>query len=128
MWLSKEKEELHNTLERTRLKTSHGNLVFLDTPGHAFSKIRQRGASVADIAVLVVAADDGIMPQTIESLLGVIKSSVVVAINKVDKVDKARLEIVKRQLSQHDLLPEEWGGDIVVAPISAKTAKVLIIY
>lgn len=122
----KEKGGITQHLGAYEAETSHGNLVFLDTPGHAaFSKIRQRGASVADIAVLVVAADDGIMPQTIESIKAIksLKVPVVVAINKVDKVDKARLEIVKRQLSQHDLLPEEWGGDIVVAPISAKTGE-----
>ncbi len=123
---SREKGGITQHLGAYRAETSHGDLVFLDTPGHAaFSKIRQRGASVADKAILVVAADDGIMPQTIESIKAIkeLKIPLIVAINKVDKVDKTRLEIVKRQLTQHDLLPEEWGGDIVCAPISAKTGE-----
>lgn len=105
-------------------KTPQGNLVFLDTPGHAaFSKMRQRGLKAADIAILVVAADDGIMPQTIEAIKFAkgMQVPIIVAINKVDKVDKTRLEVVKRELSQQDLLPEDWGGDVVVVPISAKT-------
>ncbi len=104
--------------------TPHGNLVFLDTPGHeAFSKIRQRGLRTADIAILVVAADDGIMPQTLEAIKFAKSMNVpiIVAVNKIDKVDKTRIDVVKRELSQHDLLPEDWGGDVVVAPISAKT-------
>lgn len=104
--------------------TPHGNLVFLDTPGHAaFSKMRQRGLKAADIAILVVAADDGIMPQTIEAIKFAknMHVPIIVAVNKVDKVDLARVEVVKRELAQHDLLPEEWGGDVVVVPISAKT-------
>lgn len=123
---AREKGGITQHLGAYKAKTSHGDLVFLDTPGHAaFSKIRQRGASVADKAVLVVAADDGIMPQTVESIKAIkeLKIPLIVAINKVDKVEKARLEIVKRQLTQHDLLPEEWGGDIVCVPISAKTGE-----
>ena len=123
---TREKGGITQHLGAYTAKTSHGDLVFLDTPGHAaFSKIRQRGASVADKAVLVIAADDGIMPQTIESIKAIkeLKIPLIVAINKVDKVDKTRLEIVKRQLSQHDLLPEEWGGEVVCAPISAKTGE-----
>ncbi len=104
--------------------TPQGNAIFIDTPGHeAFSKIRQRGSRVADIAVLVIAADDGIMPQTLEAIKH-IKSAqipVIVAVNKIDKVDASRLDIIKRQLAQQDLLPEDWGGHIVVVPISAKT-------
>lgn len=122
----REKGGITQHLGAYKADTSHGSLVFLDTPGHAaFSKIRQRGASVADKAVLVIAADDGIMPQTIESIKAIkeLKIPLIVAINKVDKVDKTRLEIVMRQLSQHDLLPEEWGGDIVCVPISAKTGE-----
>ena len=105
------------------MSTAHGGIIFLDTPGHeAFTKMRSRGVTVADIVVLVVAADDGIMPQTIESIktakeMGV---PIVIAINKIDKVDAQRLEVIKRQLAQHDLLPEEWGGQSVVVPISAK--------
>lgn len=106
--------------------TPQGNAIFIDTPGHeAFSKIRQRGSRVADIAILVVAADDGIMPQTVEAIKHIKNAHipVIVAVNKIDKVDISRLDIIKRQLAQHDLLPEDWGGDIVVAPISAKTGK-----
>jgi translation initiation factor IF-2 len=104
--------------------TSQGNLVFIDTPGHeAFTKIRQRGARVADLAILVVAADDGIMPQTIEAIKHIKAANlpVVVAINKMDKADPVRLDVIKRQLAQQDLLPEDWGGQVVCVPISAKT-------
>lgn len=121
---TREKGGITQHLGAYEATTAHGNLVFLDTPGHAaFSKIRKRGASVADKAVLVIAADDGVMPQTVESIKAIqaLKLPLIVAINKIDKVDKARLEIVKRQLSQHDLLPEEWGGEVVCVPISAKT-------
>jgi len=106
--------------------TPQGNVIFIDTPGHeAFSKIRQRGSRVADIAILVIAADDGIMPQTIEAIKHIKNAQipVVVAVNKIDKVDLSRLDVIKRQLAQHDLLPEDWGGQVVVAPISAKTGK-----
>lgn len=106
--------------------TPHGNAIFIDTPGHeAFSKIRQRGSRVADIAILVVAADDGIMPQTVEAIKHIKNAQipVIVAVNKMDKADPSRIDIVKRQLAQHDLLPEDWGGQVVVAPISAKTGK-----
>lgn len=100
-------------------------ITFLDTPGHAaFTAMRMRGAQATDIAVIVIAADDGIMPQTIEAIshakaAGV---SVIVAANKIDKPE-ANLERVKTQLTEHDLLPEEWGGDIMVCPISAKTGE-----
>lgn len=106
--------------------TSQGDIVFIDTPGHeAFGKIRQRGIRVADIAVIVVAADDGIMPQTVEAIKQALSMNVViiVAINKVDKVDSARIDIVKRQLTQYGLVSEDWGGDIVCISISAKTGK-----
>ena len=120
---AKEKGGITQHLGAYEVHAPQGNITFLDTPGHAaFSKIRQRGASVADIAILVVAADDGIMPQTIESIKA-IKSMgvpVIVAINKIDKVDAARIEVIKRQLAQHDLVPEEWGGPVICVPISAK--------
>ena len=106
--------------------TNHGNVIFIDTPGHeAFSKIRQRGTQVADIAILVIAGDDGVMPQTIEAIKFIksAKIPVVVAVNKSDKIDPSRIDIVKRQLAQQDLLPEDWGGHIVVVPISAKTGS-----
>lgn len=104
--------------------TKNGNVVFLDTPGHeAFSVMRERGVSVADVVVLVVAADDGIKPQTIESIKAAqsLKASIVVVINKIDKVDQARIDVVKRDLSQYGLLSDEWGGDTPYALISAKT-------
>ena len=98
------------------------DITFLDTPGHeAFTTMRARGAQVTDIAILVVAADDGIMPQTIEAInhakaAGV---SIVVAINKIDK-ESANVERVKQMLVEYDLVPEEWGGDTVCVEVSAK--------
>lgn len=120
---AKEKGGITQHLGAYSAKTPQGNIVFLDTPGHeAFSKMRMRGIKAADVAILVIAADDGIMPQTIEAikLAKNMEVPIIVAVNKIDKVDAQRLEIVKRQLSQHDLLPEEWGGQTVMVPISAK--------
>lgn len=99
------------------------NITFLDTPGHAaFTSMRARGAQVTDIAILVVAADDGIMPQTIEAIhhakaAGV---SIIVAINKMDKPE-ANPDRVLQQLTEHELVPEEWGGDVICVPVSAHT-------
>ena len=98
-------------------------ITFLDTPGHeAFTSIRSRGARVTDIAVLVVAADDGIMPQTEEAIdhAKAAEVPIVVAINKMD-LPGADPERVKRQLSQHNLLVEDWGGDVISVPVSART-------
>ena len=104
----------------------NGNMVtFLDTPGHAaFTSMRARGAKSTDIAILVVAADDGIMPQTIESInhAKAAKVPIIVAINKMDKPE-ANPDRIKEQLTHHDLIPEEWGGDTVIVPISAKTGQ-----
>jgi translation initiation factor IF-2 len=100
-------------------------IVFIDTPGHAaFTRMRARGASVTDIVVLVVAADDGIMPQTLEAIDHARAAGVpiVVAVNKVDKPD-AQPERVKKQLADHNLLPEDWGGQTVTVEVSAKTKK-----
>lgn len=119
----KEKGGITQHLGAYEATTSHGNIVFLDTPGHeAFVKIRQRGIKVADIVILIVAADDGVMPQTVEAIKYALsmKVPIVVAINKVDKVDITRLETVKRQLNQHHLTVEDWGGDVICVPISAK--------
>src|ERR1700678_1006105 len=100
-------------------------IVFVDTPGHeAFTRMRARGAKVTDIVVLVVAADDGMMPQTEEAISHARAAGVpiIVAINKVDKPD-AQVERVKRQLSEKGLMPEDWGGDTVMVEVSAKTKK-----
>ena len=104
----------------------NGNMVtFLDTPGHAaFTSMRARGAKSTDIAILVVAADDGIMPQTIESInhAKAAEVPIIVAINKMDK-PTANPDKIKEQLTKYDLIPEEWGGDTVIVPISAKTGQ-----
>ncbi len=101
-----------------------GSMVtFLDTPGHAaFTSMRARGAKSTDIAILVVAADDGIMPQTIESInhAKAAEVPIIVAINKMDK-PTANPDKIKEQLTKYDLIPEEWGGDTIIVPISAKT-------
>lgn len=100
-------------------------LTFIDTPGHeAFTVMRSRGAKVADIAILVVAADDGVQPQTRE-VIDIVKASkmpFIVAINKIDK-ENANIEKVKTQLSEFGLIPEEWGGKVVMVPISAKQGQ-----
>ncbi|MHB8410653.1 MAG: translation initiation factor IF-2 [Candidatus Acidiferrales bacterium] len=100
-------------------------IVFIDTPGHeAFTRMRARGAKVTDIVVLVVGADDGVMPQTEEAIdhARAAKVPIIVALNKVDKPD-AQPERVKRQLADHGLMPEDWGGDTVMVEVSAKTKK-----
>ncbi len=108
-----------------RVKVNGRNITFLDTPGHeAFTTMRARGAQVTDIAILVVAADDGIMPQTVEAIshakaAGV---SIIVAINKMDKIG-ANPERVKQQLTEYNLVPEEWGGDTPCIPVSAHTKE-----
>ncbi len=98
------------------------NITFIDTPGHeAFTAIRARGAKLTDIAILVVAADDGIMPQTIEAINHIKDAGVpmIVAINKIDKPE-ANIDRIKQQLTEYDVVPEEWGGDCICVPISAK--------
>ena len=108
-----------------RVEIDDREITFLDTPGHeAFTTMRARGAQVTDIAILVVAADDGIMPQTIEAInhakaAGV---SIIVAVNKIDKVG-ANVEQVKQQLTEYEIVPEEWGGDTPVIPVSAHTKE-----
>ena len=101
------------------------SVTFLDTPGHeAFTAMRARGAQVTDIVVLVVAADDGVMPQTVEAInhARAAEVPIIVAINKIDRPD-ANLEKVKRGLSEYGLVSEDWGGDTVFAPVSAKTQE-----
>ncbi len=106
-----------------RVTCNGKDITFLDTPGHeAFTSMRARGASITDIAILVVAADDGIMPQTVEAInhakaAGV---SIIVAINKMDK-EAANPDNIKQQLTEHGLVIEEWGGDVICVPVSAKT-------
>ena len=108
-----------------QVKVNDSVITFLDTPGHeAFTSMRARGANMTDIAVLVVAADDGIMPQTVESINHAKAANVpiIVAINKMDK-PTANPDKIKEQLTKYDLVPEEWGGDTIIVPISAKTGQ-----
>lgn len=120
---AKEKGGITQHLGAYEAKTKQGDLVFLDTPGHAaFTKMRERGTRVADIAVLVVAADDGAMPQTVEAIKQAQAANIplVVAINKIDKASPTQIEAVKRSLTQYGLVPEDWGGQTIFMPISAK--------
>lgn len=108
-----------------RVNAQGQDITFLDTPGHAaFTAMRQRGAMATDIAVLVVAADDGIMPQTIEAInhAKAAQVQIIVAINKMDKPE-ANPDRIMQQLTEHSLVPEEWGGDIICVPVSAKTGN-----
>jgi translation initiation factor IF-2 len=107
------------------VKTKNGDIVFLDTPGHeAFTAMRARGAKVTDIIVLVVAADDGVMPQTIEAVnhARAAETPIIVAINKIDKPE-ANIDRVTRGLTELELVPEAWGGDTIFGNISAKTGE-----
>jgi len=108
-----------------KVQTSRGEIAFLDTPGHAaFTEMRQRGAKVTDIVVLVVAADDGVMPQTIEAVKHAkeANSLLIIAVNKMDK-ETANPDRVKTELGNHDVIPEDWGGDVPFVPVSALTGE-----
>ena len=108
-----------------RVKVNGQDITFLDTPGHeAFAAMRARGAQATDIAILVVAADDGIMPQTVEAINHAKAAGIdiVVAINKMDK-PTANPDNVKQELTKYDLVPEEWGGDVICVPVSALTGQ-----
>ena len=107
------------------VRAKNRQITFLDTPGHeAFTTMRARGAQVTDIAILVVAADDGVMPQTVEAInhARAANTQIVVALNKIDK-EGANLDRVKQELSKLELIPEEWGGTTVMVPVSAKTGQ-----
>lgn len=107
------------------VETSNGKITFLDTPGHeAFTSMRMRGAQSTDIAILVVAADDGVMPQTIEAInhAKAAEVEIIVAINKIDK-ESANIERVKQELTEYQLIPEDWGGSTIFCPVSAHTGE-----
>ena len=106
---------------------SHGDrkITFLDTPGHeAFTALREHGAQLTDLAIIVVAADDGIKPQTLEAIRFANKANVkmIFAINKADKPE-ANIDRVKQQLAEQNIIPEDWGGDAIILPVSAKTQQ-----
>ena len=105
-----------------QIETNGQRITFIDTPGHAaFTAMRARGAKITDVAILVVAADDGIMPQTIEAINHIKAANVpmIVAVNKMEKPE-ANIQRVKEQLAENGVLPEEWGGDAIIVPVSAK--------
>lgn len=122
---SQEAGGITQNISAYQIKTMDRLITFIDTPGHeAFSAMRARGASVTDIAILVVAGDDGVKPQTLEAIKHIksAKIPMIVAVNKMDKAE-ANFERVKQQLAEADVMPEEWGGDTIFVPISALTGQ-----
>jgi translation initiation factor IF-2 len=110
-------------LSAYQVKHNDRALTFLDTPGHeAFAALREHGARLTDLVVIVIAADDGIKPQTLEAIRFARKAGVkiIVAANKMDKATDANLNHLKQQLAENELLPEDWGGETIVMPVSAK--------
>ncbi len=122
----KEKGGITQHIGAYQVKLPDGKVItFLDTPGHeAFTSLRARGAQITDIAVLVVAADDGVMPQTIEAInhAKAFNVPIIVAVNKIDKPEADPMK-VRRELSEHGLIPEDWGGDTIFVDVSAKTGQ-----
>ncbi len=113
-----------------KVNVNDREITFLDTPGHeAFTSMRARGAQITDIAILVVAANDGVMPQTVEAInhAKAAEIPIIVAVNKMD-LPGANVEKNKEELTEHELVPEEWGGETIFVPISAKKVKELIHY
>jgi translation initiation factor IF-2 len=113
-------------LSAYQIKHASRALTFLDTPGHeAFAALREHGARLTDLVVIVIAADDGIKPQTVEAIRFARKAGVkiIVAANKMDKATDADLNKIKQQLAENELLPEDWGGETIVMPVSAKEKK-----
>ena len=124
---AKEKGGITQHLGAYEVESSHGKIVFIDTPGHAaFTSIRDRGVSVTDLVILIVAVDDGVKPQTVEALRQAQKAKlpIIVAINKIDKAHSSDdFDRIKRQLAENDLLAEDWGGQTVMVGISAKSGS-----
>ncbi len=123
--VEKEKGGITQHIGAYQVKNKESLITFIDTPGHkAFQSMRSTGGEVADIVVLVIAADDKIQPQTLESIKIIQEKNIpfVVAINKIDKPE-ADIESIKKQLSEVNLMPEDWGGDVICVPVSAKTKK-----
>lgn len=122
---SKEAGGITQTIGAYSINWKGEDITFVDTPGHeAFMNMRKRGTEITDVAVLIVAGDDGIKPQTIEAINHVKKAKVpmIVAITKIDKQD-INIDRIKQQLTEHDILPEEWGGDTIIVPVSSVTGE-----
>ena len=123
----KEKGGITQSVRVYPVKAQSGSFIVIDTPGHeAFSLMRKVGAKITDVAVIIVAADDGVMPQTVESIqiAKEMNATIVIAINKIDKPGvEANVDKIKQSLAKYDVIVEDWGGDVVCMPISAKTGK-----